>query len=110
MAKTAALTKNPGVPFDDQSRYCLAEAQTFFRVYIIMKLFMTVGRFIYQKYLIVRFKMRFRQINEGIKEAEKWVSDPYSKVNEMIEMQVFLKISNESDDFDTTIEHYIEVG
>lgn len=93
----------------DQSQFCLAEAQIFFRVYIIMKMFITVGRFIHQKYLIVRFKKQFKAINEGIKEAEKWVSDPYSRVNEMIEMQVFLKISNESDDFDTTIEHYIEV-
>jgi hypothetical protein len=74
-----------------------------------MKLLITIGRFIYQKYLIVRFKLKFKAINEGIRQAEKWVSDPYSKVNEMIEMQVFLKISNESDDFDTTIEHYIEV-
>ena len=33
----------------------------------------------------------------------------YTKPNQLIERQIYLSISNGSDDFDTTIEHYIEV-
>jgi hypothetical protein len=74
-----------------------------------MKLLVNIFRFIYQKYATYTYKQRMIIMNKTMQIVQAQVSDMYTKINERIERQVLLKISNDSDDFDTTIEHYIEV-
>ena len=74
-----------------------------------MKLLVNITRFIMQKYSTFRHRTLLKTLNTTIEEQTNKYKDIYSKLNEKIEKQVLLRISNDSDDFDTTIEHYIQV-
>lgn len=117
--------------------YCCVEAEIFFKLYVIGKIVHNMARWIwaninkrYIKYVINDQKSKIDEVNskremhlqasemtEMLRSMNKYAHRSnysndnfnYSELNRLIEIQVYLDISNDSDDFDSTLQHYLEI-
>ena len=117
--------------------YCVVEAEIFFKLYVIFKIIHNLARLVWgalrKKYLDYIIGKQETTMNNMNTKRKSHLQDPrfsmlaqnafkrldsdnlildhfdYFEMNKIIEKQVYLDISNESDDFDTTLKHYLEL-
>lgn len=117
--------------------YCVVEAEIFFKLYVIVKLIQSIIRFIYTKIneryianILARQESHINAINKNrashiqnsnmtdiARSGYKYINTDtltvdrfnYFELNKIIEKQIYLDIANDSEDFDTTLSHYLEI-